>query len=57
VSAFDEAAFMGQIQTYDQFVILESTPEIRAYMQAHAGLSGEPGSYLVKDTFPEAVIP
>lgn len=57
VSAFDEAAFMGQIQTYDKFVILESTPEISAYMQAHAGLPGEPGIYIVKDTFPEAVIP
>lgn len=57
VSAFDEAAFMGQIQTYDKFVILESTPEIRAYMQAHAGLPGEPGIYIVEDTFPEAVIP
>lgn len=57
VSAFDEAAFMGQIQTYDQFVILESTPEISAYMQAHANLPGEPGIYIVKDTFPEADIP
>lgn len=57
VSAFDEAAFMGQIQTYDKFVILESTPEISAYMQAHANLPGEPGIYIVKDTFPEAVIP
>lgn len=57
VSAFDEAAFMGQIQSYDKFVILESTPELSAYMQAHAGLPGEPGIYVVKDTFPEAVIP
>lgn len=57
VSAFDEAAFMGQIQTYDKFVILESTKEIRAYMQAHANLPGEPGIYNVRDTFPEAVIP
>lgn len=57
VSAFDEAAFMGQIQTYDKFIILESTPEISAYMQAHADLPGEPGIYIVKDTFPEAVIP
>ena len=57
VSAFDEAAFMGQIQTYDKFVILESTPKIRAYLQAHAGLPGDPGIYDVRDTFPEAVIP
>ncbi|HWP21286.1 MAG TPA: hypothetical protein VN417_00990 [Candidatus Cryosericum sp.] len=57
VSGFDESAFMGQIQTYDKFVILESTPEIRAYMQAHANLPGEPGIYNVRDTFPEAVIP
>ncbi len=57
VSGFDEAAFMGQIQTYDKFVILESTKEIRAYMQAHANLPGEPGIYNVRDTFPEAIIP
>lgn len=57
VSGFDEAAFMGQIQTYDKFIILESTPEIRTYMQAHANLPGEPGIYNVRDTFPEAVIP
>lgn len=57
VSAFDEAAFMGQIQTYDTFVILESTPEIRAYMQSHASLPGDPGVYDVAATFPEAVKP
>ena len=57
VSAFDDDAFMGQIQTYDKFVILESTPAIRAYMQAHAGLPGEIGVYDVRQTFPEAVAP
>ena len=57
VSAFDEAAFMGQIQTYDRFVILESTPEIRAYMKTHANLPGDPGVYDVAVTFPEAVRP
>lgn len=57
VSTFTDDAFMGQIQTYDRFVILESTPAIRAYMQAHAGLPGDPGVYDVRETFPEAVIP
>ncbi|MEZ4510198.1 MAG: hypothetical protein R2912_13065, partial [Eubacteriales bacterium] len=57
VSAFDEGSFMGQIQTYDKLVILETTPEIRAYMEAHAGLPGEPGVYDVRETFAEAVIP
>ena len=57
VSAFTDDAFMGQIQTYDKFVILESTPEIRAYMQAHANLPGEVGIYDVRETFPEAEIP
>ena len=57
VSAFTDDAFMGQIQTYDKFVILESTPAIQAYMQAHANLPGEPGVYDVVETFPEAVPP
>jgi hypothetical protein len=53
VSEFSDDAFMGQIQTYDKFVILESTPKIRAYMEAHANLPGEPGIYDVRATFPE----
>ncbi len=57
VSEFTDDAFMGQIQTYDKFVILESTPAIRAYMQAHANLPGDPGVYDVRETFAEAVIP
>ena len=57
VSQFADDAFMGQIQTYDKFVILESTPAIQAYMQAHANLPGELGIYDVRETFPEAVIP
>ena len=57
VSDFTDDAFMGQIQTYDKFVILESTPLIRVYMRAHANLAGDPGIYDVAETFPEAVIP
>ena len=57
VSDFTDDAFMGQIQTYDKFVILESTPAIRAYMKTHANLPGEVGVYDVRETFPEAVIP
>ena len=57
VSAFTDESFMAQIQTYDTFVILESTPEIQAYMQAHANLPGEAGIYDVRETFSEAVIP
>ena len=57
VSDFTDEAFMGQIQTYDKFVILESTPAIQAYMEAHANLPGEIGIYDVAETFPEAVIP
>ena len=57
VSAFEDGSFMGRIQTYDKFVILETTPEIRAYMEAHAGLPGEPGVYDVRETFAEAIIP
>ena len=57
VSQFADDAFMGQIQTYDKFVILESTPAIRAYMEAHANLPGDVGVYDVRETFPEAVIP
>ena len=57
VSGFADDAFMGQIQTYDKLVILESTPAIRAYMKAHAGLAGDAGVYDVRETFPEAVIP
>jgi hypothetical protein len=57
VSDFADDSFMGQIQTYDKFVILESTPAIQAYMQAHANLPGDPGIYDVAETFPEAVIP
>ncbi len=55
VSAFDADAFMGQIQTYDKFVILESTPAIRAYMRENACLPGDPGVYDVRETFPDAV--
>ncbi len=57
VSDFADDTFMGQIQTYDQFVILESTPAIQAYMQAHANLPGDPGIYDVAETFSEAEIP
>ena len=57
VSDFTDDAFMNQIQTYDKFVILEATPEIRVYMKKHANLSGDPGIYDVRETFPEAVIP
>lgn len=57
VSQFTDDAFMGQIQTYDKFVIFESTPAIRAYMQAHANLPGDVGIYDVRTTFSEAVIP
>jgi len=57
VSEFSDDAFMGQIQTYDKFVILESTPQIRVYMRKHANLPGEVGIYDVRETFPEAVIP
>jgi len=57
VSEFTDDAFMGQIQTYDKFVILESTPQIRVYMRKHANLPGEVGIYDVRETFPEAVIP
>lgn len=57
VSQFADDAFIGQVQTYDKFVILESTPAIRAYMKAHANLPGDVGVYDVRETFPEAVIP
>ena len=57
VSQFTDDAFMGQIQTYDKFVILEDTPAIRVYMRKHANLPGDPGIYDVRETFPEAVIP
>lgn len=57
VSQFTDDAFMGQIQTYDKFVILEDTPAISVYMRKHANLSGDPGVYDVRETFPEAVIP
>ncbi len=57
VSQFTDDAFMGQIQTYDKFAILESTPAIRTYMKAHANLPGDVGIYDVRETFPEAVIP
>ncbi|HAX40450.1 MAG TPA: hypothetical protein DCY10_06220 [Clostridiales bacterium] len=57
VRDFSDETFMGQIQTYDKFVILESTPAIQAYMKKHANLPGEAGIYDVRETFPEAVIP
>ncbi len=57
VSAFTDDAFMGQIQTYDKLVILESTPQMDAYMKAHASRPGVPGVYDVAAMFPEAVIP
>lgn len=57
VSQFTDDAFMGQIQTYDKFVILEDTPAIRVYMRKHANLPGDPGIYDVRETFPEAVVP
>ena len=57
VRDFSDETFMGQIQTYDKFVILESTPAIQAYMKKHASLPGEAGIYDVRETFPEAVIP
>ncbi|MEN6595885.1 MAG: hypothetical protein ABFC31_13155 [Clostridiaceae bacterium] len=53
VSSFDEASFLAQIQTYDQFIILETTPEIQVFMQAQAKLPGDTGVYIVSDTFPE----
>ena len=57
VSKFADDTFMGQIQTYDKFVILESTPAIKAYMLAHAHMPGDVGVYDVVKTFPEAVPP
>ena len=57
VSKFADDTFLNQIQTYDKFVIFEATPEIRAYMQKHANLPGDPGIYDVRGTFPDAVIP
>ena len=57
VRDFSDETFIGQIQTYDKFVILESTPAIQAYMKKHASLPGEAGIYDVRETFPEAVIP
>ena len=57
VSKFADDTFLNQIQTYDKFVIFEATPEIRAYMQKHANLPGDPGIYDVRETFPDAVIP
>jgi len=57
VSSFADDTFMNQIQTYDKFVILESTPVIRVYMRKHANLPGDPGIYDVRETFPDAVIP
>ena len=57
VSKFTDDTFLNQIQTYDKFVIFESTPEIRVYMQKHANLPGDPGIYDVRETFPDAVIP
>ncbi|MCE5188632.1 MAG: hypothetical protein LLF75_05570 [Eubacteriales bacterium] len=57
VSGFSDETFMGQIQTYDKLVILESTPEMKAYLQKHANLPGLPGVYDVRATFSEAVIP
>ena len=57
VGTFTDDAFMNQIQTYDKFVILESTPQIRIYMNQHANMPGDPGIYDVHETFPEAVIP
>lgn len=54
VSEFSDDTFLAQIQTYDRFVILDSTPEISAFMEAHANCSGEPGVYDVPETFPEA---
>ena len=57
VSKFADDTFLNQIQTYDKFVILEATPEIRAYMEKHANLPGVPGIYDVRETFPDAVIP
>ncbi len=57
VSKFADDTFLNQIQTYDKFVILEATPQIRAYMQKHANLPGDPGIYDVRETFPDAVIP
>ena len=57
VSQFADDTFLNQIQTYDKFVILEATPEIRAYMLKHANLPGDPGIYDVRETFPDAVIP
>ena len=57
VSKFADDTFLNQIQAYDKFVIFEATPEIRAYMQKHANLPGDPGIYDVRETFPDAVIP
>ena len=57
VSQFSDDTFLNQIQTYDKFVIFESTPEIRVYMRKHANLPGDPGVYDVRETFPEAVSP
>lgn len=57
VSAAPEDTFLNQLQTYDTFVILESTPAIAAFMRAHANLPGDPGVYDVRGTFPEAIPP
>ena len=41
----------------EKLVILESTPQMDAYMRAHASRPGDPGVYDVAAMFPEAVIP
>jgi hypothetical protein len=57
VSDFQTNTFLKEIRTYDKFVILESTPAIRAFLAAHTTLPGEPGVYDVQNTFAELAAP
>ena len=45
VTSADAAALSQQIPAYDSFVIVQSDPEIRAYMEQYAGLPGDAGVY------------
>lgn len=55
VSQTEDETLLGQIQTYDRFVILESTPQIRAFMKQYANLPGDAGIYDVAETFSGAM--
>lgn len=54
-SAQADDTLLAALKDFDYLAVVESDDAIRAFMQTHAGLSGDVGVYAVRDAFGEAL--